>query len=192
VIVNAMKSVMAAIVAVALVMAYFIATTNLADSDTGSVPVSTIEVTYQADVGDFVETELMCLAKNIYFEAGTESDAGKIAVALVTMNRVADNRWPSTICDVTTQGPTWQTQDGRKFPVKHRCQFSWYCDGKPDDPYPGKNWIKSQKIAETVYFTNRYDGLVENATHYHATYVQPNWSRFLDVVTQIDKHIFYR
>ena len=165
---------------------------TMVSGDTGSVPVNTIDITYKQDVNDVVQTELMCLSKNIYFEAGTESDAGKIAVALVTMNRVADSRWPDTICGVITQGPTWRTKDGKEFPVRHRCQFSWYCDGKPDDPYQGLNWAKSQRIAEQVYFTDRYDGLVENATHYHADYVSPRWAPFLEEVVRIDTHIFYR
>ena len=34
--------------------------------------------------------EIKCLAENIYFEARGESTAGKMAVALVTLNRVKD------------------------------------------------------------------------------------------------------
>ena len=45
-----------------------------------------------------------CLAQNIYFEARSESQAGMIAVAQVTMNRVKHPRYPNTVCEVVKQG----------------------------------------------------------------------------------------
>ena len=189
---NILKSVVSVAVIALMYAVYAASSSQLASSSTGSMPVIDIEILYQTDVGKFVEQEIMCLSENIYFESGTESDAGKIGVALVTMNRVRDSRWPDTVCGVVKQGPTYTTGSGKVFPRKHRCQFSWYCDGKPDIPYPGEIWKKSQQIAETVYFTNSYQGLVEGATHYHAIYVQPYWTSHFRVVTQIDNHIFYR
>ena len=52
----------------------------------------------------FTPEEIQCLAMNIYHEARNESLAGKVAVVLVTMNRVADDRFPNTICDVVHEG----------------------------------------------------------------------------------------
>ena len=66
------------------------------------------------------DTELECLAQNIYFESRSETTSGKRAVAHVVLNRVSSKRFPSTICDVVQQG-------GSKL---NRCQFSWWCDGK--------------------------------------------------------------
>ena len=74
--------------------------------------------------------ELECMSKNIYFEAAMESTAGKLAVAQVTMNRVRSHHYPNTVCKVITQGRHYKNG----FPVKDRCQFSWYCDGKLDVP----------------------------------------------------------
>jgi spore germination cell wall hydrolase CwlJ-like protein len=67
--------------------------------------------------------EAKCLATNIYFEARGEPIKGQIAVAMVTLNRVADESFPDTICDVVYQGST----------TKGKCQFGWYCDGKSDN-----------------------------------------------------------
>ena len=39
--------------------------------------------------------EVMCMAKNIFFEAAVESTAGKLAVAQVTLNRVKSKRYPN-------------------------------------------------------------------------------------------------
>ena len=71
------------------------------------------------------EKQHECLAKNIYFEARNEPFVGQFAVALVTLNRVHDSAFPNTICEVVYEGI--HTASG--FPKKHRCQFSWYCDG---------------------------------------------------------------
>ena len=42
--------------------------------------------------------------------------------------------------------------------------------------------------------TDQYRGLAEGATHYHATYVNPSWSRHTDMteVGRIGAHVFYR
>ena len=91
--------------------------------------------------------ELECMTKNIYFEAAVESTAGKLAVAQVTMNRVNSERYPNTVCKVITQGKHYKNG----FPVRDRCQFSWYCDGKHDEPSTrGSMWYESQEIAEYV------------------------------------------
>ena len=39
------------------------------------------------------QNEIECLAQNIYHEARSESTAGRMAVALVTLNRVKDERF---------------------------------------------------------------------------------------------------
>ena len=69
--------------------------------------------------------QLDCMAANIYFEASTQERIGKIGVAQVTMNRVRSPEFPNSICEVVFQGP-------KNKKHKHLCQFSWYCDGKPD------------------------------------------------------------
>ena len=61
--------------------------------------------------------EVDCLAQNMYFEAGIESKAGKLAVAEVTMNRVKSSEFPNTVCEVVYQR------------TKYTCQFSWICEG---------------------------------------------------------------
>ena len=147
--------------------------------------------------------ELYCLAMNIYFEAKSEPIAGQYAVADVVLNRVNDARYPNSICEVVLQGPvreSWKTKkdpdlpkEERKFnPVKHKCQFSWYCDGKPDVVRDGDAWRKAQEIAYRIVTESKYRGITEGATHYHATYVSPRWAPQLDLIGRIGTHIFYR
>ena len=147
--------------------------------------------------------ELYCLAKNIYFEAKSEPIAGQYAVADVVLNRVKDSRFPNTICEVVYEGPvreSWQTkkqpdlEDAERIyhPIRDRCQFSWWCDGKSDNMKDGDAWRKAQEIAYRLVNDYKHRGLTEGATHYHATYVNPKWAPTLDLVGRIGTHIFYR
>jgi len=50
-----------------------------------------------------LDQETHCLAQNVYHEARGESWHGKMAVALVTLNRTEHWRFPKTICKVVYQ-----------------------------------------------------------------------------------------
>ena len=139
-----------------------------------------------------------CLAKNIYFEAGVESTAGKLAVANVTINRTSDKNYPNTICGVVQEGiHYYNAAKDKHFPVRDRCQFSWYCDGLLDEPREGRTWESAQELAKRV-LVNHYDkaliDITDGATHYHANWMEtyPSWSKKKKVMASIDRHIFYR
>ena len=132
---------------------------------------------------------LVCLALNVYHEARDQPFIGQVAVAQVVMNRVDDWRYPDTVCEVVKQGPTYSWKPD--YPIRNRCQFSWYCDGKSDKPRDAYAYQMAQNIAHGVYYGN-LDDFVEGATHYHATYVQPEWAETKTKTVQIDDHIFYR
>ena len=132
---------------------------------------------------------LVCLALNIYHEARDQPFVGQVAVAQVVMNRVRDDRYPDDVCDVVYQGPTYSWKPD--FPVRHRCQFSWYCDGKSDNTRDTEAWEIAMLIATGVYNGNLGD-FVEGATHYHATYVLPEWAETKTKTVQIGDHVFYR
>ena len=149
------------------------------------------------------DPQAYCLAENIYFEARSDSVAGQAAVADVVINRMFDSRYPNTICEVITEGPireSWKTRqdpnisdDERIFyPVRHRCQFSWYCDGKAENINDKKAWIKAQYIAYQMLYGDRYRGITEGATHYHAHYVNPKWTKQIQYIDSIGSHKFYR
>ena len=132
--------------------------------------------------------ELECMTNNIYFEAALESTAGKLAVAQVTMNRVKSSRYPNTVCTVVKQGRHYENG----FPVRDRCQFSWYCDGKLDIPSMGKMWGQSREVAVYVLKNTQLLDITDGATHYHADYIDsPRWASVKDRTMQIDTHIFY-
>ncbi len=64
-----------------------------------------------------------CLSEALYFEVRGETEKGQFAVAEVVINRVASARFPDTVCGVINQG------SGRKY----QCQFTYTCDGLPED-----------------------------------------------------------
>ena len=66
---------------------------------------------------------ILCLALNVYFEAGNQPIVGKIAVAQVVMNRVELDEYPDTVCEVIHQGPTYTNGKGDVYPKKWKCQF---------------------------------------------------------------------
>ena len=137
-----------------------------------------------------IETALMCLALNTYHEAKNQSMIGQVATAQVVMNRVADRRYPNTVCEVVKQGPKYKGSD---VPVRHKCQFSWFCDGKSDEPKKDSEaWFKAQDYARIVLSGRIVLDVTEGATHYHATYVRPSWAKTKTRTTRIESHIFYR
>jgi len=135
--------------------------------------------------------DIYCMAKNIYFEAGNQPLAGKIAVAQVVQNRVTSVDYPDTICGVVYQSK-WKTNwNGTVVPVRNMCQFSWWCDGKSDTPEDSATWELSLDTARQVTW-DKYGDITEGATHYHNDSVNPYWADSLNETVTIDNHIFYK
>ena len=132
--------------------------------------------------------EIECLAMNIYHEARSESLAVQYAVADVVLNRVESRLYPNSICGVVFQAVTWE-----EVPVRNKCQFSWYCDGKSDRIHDMETFDRIWQLTTGVV-----DGsytiadITEGATHYHADYVEPAWAKTKTKTIEIEDHIFYR
>ena len=135
-----------------------------------------LDVTYNQLTKE-TQKQVDCLADNIYHEAGFEPNDGKVAVALVTLNRMQDPRFPKDICGVVKQRTT------------SVCQFSWFCHKvsiKNKDAYE-----QAKEVAVYVYanYENLKD-ITRGALYYHADYVNPRWK--LEKTTVIGRHIFYK
>lgn len=131
----------------------------------------------------FREHQLGCLAKNIYHEAGSEPFEGKIAVAQVTMNRVASGRFPDDVCQTIYQKNV--------IYEKVICQFSWVCDRVSKFmPTNSDNYKESMIAAQKVLLENYRLPSLEKALYYHADFISPNWGK--EKVAKIGHHIFYK
>jgi spore germination cell wall hydrolase CwlJ-like protein len=129
---------------------------------------------------DSSKADLYWMAMNIYHEAGNQPLIGKIAVGVVTLNRLHDKRYPKNIRDVVTEPQ----------------QFSWYNTKNANTP-PANNsrWRESYEVAKlllTKAIGSDIIKLLEGATHFHATSVKPDWINKVHKIAQIEGHIFYR
>ena len=143
----------------------------------------------------------LCLAMNVYHEAKNQPFDGQVAVAQVVLNRVEDERYPNSICEVVEQGPvyeSWKTRndpakDAIYWPVKNRCQVSWYCDGKSDEPKEKSIYKKFLDLSEAILNNEMpFLDITDGATFYHADYVTPGWAKSKTKTVEIQDHIFYR
>jgi spore germination cell wall hydrolase CwlJ-like protein len=135
-------------------------------------------------VREFHRQSLACLARNVYFEARGEPVTGQYAVAEVTMNRRASRRYPNTVCAVVYE-KNWDPIRGRFVGA-----FSWTEFDTLPDP-KGEEWQRAMAIAEAVYY-GRYTPTLGGATHFHASYIRPDWAKQKRRVAKIGRHIFYR
>jgi spore germination cell wall hydrolase CwlJ-like protein len=144
-------------------------------------------------VNGFEKSELLCLSLNVYHESRSDNLAGRISVADVVLNRVDSTLFPNTVCGVVHQAKTRVNWKGNVVPVRGMCHFSWYCDGMSDEPLEEDAWEDAQIVAELA-LNGGWRGISEGATHYHATYVEPNWinDRGMVPVGRIGEHKFYR
>jgi len=149
--------------------------------------------TDRSGIDGFKESERLCLSLNVYHESRSDNLAGRISVADVVLNRVDSKHFPDTICGVVHQAKTRVNWKGNVVPVRGMCHFSWYCDGLSDEPLEEGAWEDAQIVADLA-LNGGWRGISEGATHYHATYVEPNWinDRGMVPIGRIGQHKFYR
>lgn len=164
----------------------------------------------------FDSKEISCLAKNIFFEAGNESEEGKVAVGLVTINRATDSRFANSICGVVNQSVTRMIAHTKvitkevnsgwfsKKEVQEKdtawskmtiCQFSWRCMFVKNPKSQDERWIESQRIAqELLTESDAYTDLrvkYQSALYFHSTGVRPTWAIQKAYLGRIGGHRFY-
>jgi spore germination cell wall hydrolase CwlJ-like protein len=122
-----------------------------------------------------------CLARAVYFEARSESQLGQLAVAKVILNRTKDPAYPKSICGVVYQGSG----------TRNSCQFSFACDGLPDDVRQPAAWANAKQIAQKAIAGSGNMTVMSTATNYHADYVRPRWAKNMKRLIKIGHHIFY-
>ena len=178
--------------------------------------MASLAMSYEVETGVSVnETELKCMAENIYFEGRAEPMIGKIAIGHVVMNRIEDNRFPDTICGVVHQGPvreSWKTkkdptladEDRIYYPRKHRCQFSWWCDGQKDIVWATymngeviesnmTAWRDSIHVALFVMNKNYSMDPTDGAVFYYNPHIaNPNWGMIYNETAMIGNHRFMK
>ena len=158
--------------------------------------------------------DLDCLARNIYYEAGLESEEGRAAVGLVTINRSRDVKFSNTICGVVNQKTITSTTKtftvtsvqhdwlGRQKIVKENhvvttnhtvCQFSWRCENVRKINYDHSRWENSVAVAQEL-LAGGYQELrdkYQDAEYFHEKHIYPAWARQKRPINRIGGHVFY-
>ena len=166
-----------------LMIASLVGAVSLLNWALDSKQASYVESSSSNITAEMRERQLGCLAKNIYYEAGGEPFEGKIAVAQVTMNRVASSQFPGDVCKVIYQKNI--------FYERVVCQFSWVCDREVVfKPTNRANYNESMIAAQKVLLEDYRLPSLTSALYYHADYVNPGWKK--EKVAKIGHHIFYK
>ena len=121
-----------------------------------------------------------CLARTLYFEAKDEGRTGMEAVAAVVMNRVDHPEFPDNVCAVV--------KDGGETPP---CQFSYWCDGKSDQPQDQEAWALAQDVARSA-LQGGTGAPVGDALYFHSDSVDPPYHETRELVATVGSHLFYR
>jgi hypothetical protein len=121
-----------------------------------------------------------CLAQALYFEARGESIKGQFAVAEVILNRKDSKDFPNSVCGVVNQGSS----------KRHKCQFSYMCDGQFEIVSEKQAFEISGKIAK-IMLRGAPRKLTTGATFYHSRNVSPRWSKKFHKTASIGHHYFY-
>lgn len=127
-----------------------------------------------------LEDGITCLARTIYWEARGRETVAMEVVANVVMNRVGHEGFPNTICGVVKQGHE-----------QGACQFSWWCDGRPDDAKEDEAYAIAKEIARKA-LNRQLNDRTHGALYFHHQTVAPEWSKEYLKTAEIDQFIFYK
>lgn len=127
-----------------------------------------------------LDDAITCLARSIYWEAKGEGIADMEAVANVVMNRLGHEGFPDTVCDVVKQG----SEQGA-------CQFSWWCDGRPDEVVEDDRYEIAKEIARRA-LNQQLPDRTDGALYFHQRTVAPHWAEEYIKTVEVGDFLFYR
>lgn len=128
----------------------------------------------------YTDANIRCMALNLYHEARGENPTAIMAVGHVVLNRVKSRKFPNDVCEVIKQG-------GEK---RHKCQFSWLCDGRSDKVDDNRSYRKMIVLSKQLLFGGEND-ITNGSVFYHARYVNPYWAPVMKLQTRVGNHVFY-
>jgi spore germination cell wall hydrolase CwlJ-like protein len=127
-----------------------------------------------------LDDAITCLARSIYWEARGDGQASMEAVASVVMNRLGRTGFPDTVCGVVKEGRESGT-----------CQFSWWCDGRPDTAQETERYEVAKEVARKALNRQLADR-TQGATYFHHKRVKPTWSKVFTRTAAVGGHWFYK
>jgi len=185
--------------------------TNLINTDAKvAIPLESVSIPEESSVEleyATIETDLdkniKCMASNIYFESKNQPETDMYAVGHVVLNRLGNANFPrridgkiatkeqrinnESICNIVYDAKL----DVKGNQIKDQCQFSWYCDGKPEVILSKNHWEQAELVAIRLLTSDMYD-FTGGALYYHADYVSPEWAKSQVKTLQVKNHIYYK
>ncbi|QXH33728.1 cell wall hydrolase [Pseudomonas muyukensis] len=127
-----------------------------------------------------MDDSITCLARTIYWEAKGADDRDMRAVASVVLNRLGHDGFPNSICAVVKQGVESKS-----------CQFSWWCDGRPDQVEEAERYAVAKEIARKALNQQLKDP-TGGALYFHDRNVKPDWAKAYRKSAETRHFLFYR
>jgi len=127
-----------------------------------------------------LDDAITCLARSIYWEANRKDFDEMEAIAHVVMNRLGHKGFPNTICGVVKQGHE-----------QGACQFSWWCDGRPDEAREEEPYSHAKEIARKA-LNRQLKDRSGGALYFHHRKVTPYWSNEYIRTVEVGEHVFYK
>ena len=127
-----------------------------------------------------ISPDVGCMAEALYFEARGETVIGRLSVGQLILNRVESLHFPDDVCSVVRQGDH----------NLRGCQFSYACDGKPEDIDEPMAYSNALKLSQYLLSALDID-LVGQSLFYHASSVEPYWADHFVLRASIGNHFFY-
>ncbi|WP_086900563.1 cell wall hydrolase [Kushneria marisflavi] len=127
-----------------------------------------------------LDDAVTCLARSIYWEAKGTNAREMEAVANVVMNRLGSSGFPTTLCGVVQEG----SETGS-------CQFSWWCDGRPDEASEPKEYAAAREIARRALNGSLLDR-THGALFFHHRGITPAWASSFVLTAKTREFLFYR
>lgn len=121
-----------------------------------------------------LDKQLECMAKVVMHEAANQPRPGQLAVAQLIMNRVGQDRFGETVCQVVNQpGQFFRTAS---------------YNPRRDSP----RWAMAVEVSRQA-MAGHGEQIVPGAVFYHAAYQAPNrFFKTRERISMVGDHVFYR
>lgn len=146
-----------------------------------ATPLSKTEVQAVDPAGQApMDDAITCLSRTIYWEAKGGASEDMEAVANVVLNRLGNKDFPDTVCQVVKQGSE-----------KSPCQFSWWCDGRPDQVEEENRYTVAKEIARKA-LNQQLPDRTNGALFFHDRSASVDWSKTYIKTKEIGSFTFYK
>lgn len=127
-----------------------------------------------------LDDAITCLARSIYWEAKGGDGTDMTAVANVVMNRLGQKDFADTVCGVVKQGSE-----------RKGCQFSWWCDGRPDQVVEDDRYELAREVARKA-LNQQLPDRTHGALFFHDRRVRPAWGTKFVRTAETGELVFYK